>query len=115
MYLFFGAPYIPMSKDRGFTALFDKVVLGSFYKYDKKKLSVTINYPVYSKNINMSHIVIRFHNKKLFESFVGKFEGPLKHKQPIVLCGIFVSSNNDNILAECDIIKIRKQLYLPKN
>lgn len=85
-----------------------KIVSCTFYKYNKKSQSIIMNYPLYDKQ-RSSLVKLNVKDSKLFQKCIKKLIDST-HRNTIIVGGNWNKSNESEILSECEIISLGKQV-----
>lgn len=83
----------------------NRIVCCTYYKYDEEKQTITMNYP----NIGKSHIRIHVPNDSMFKKSLKKLID-LTHQNVVVIGGCWRKSDEEGILAECELVSVGKQI-----
>jgi len=89
----------------------ERIVCCTFYQYDKTNSTISMNYlsDYQNKNFeNAKHIKLIVKNN-MFEKCLNKLFD-LTHENIVVVAGNWNSSNEEDILAECEIYSVGKQI-----
>lgn len=83
-----------------------RIVSCTFYKFDPdpKIQTITMNYPFVGK----ARVKIHINDKKTFDVCVKKLKDST-HKNSVVIAGKWRLSNEEDILAECELCSVAKQ------
>lgn len=83
----------------------NRIVCCTFFKYDLNKQTITMNYPYVGK----SHIRIHVADELMFKKCLNKLIDKT-HNNTVVIGGHWTKSTDIDILAECELVSIGKQI-----